>query len=145
MKNAKVTISRPQYGDGRERMSITICDADSRVQLIELEMQLDDFTRAITGRGESPAVVTQFTKEDHYGKFGKILKTRRVECDRVSYDKDVQKNEVIRHFNKNHLPDGWEISSTGIDTQQHGEKHTYVIRRWLTPEEYKKEQEDFVL
>ncbi len=47
---AQITISRPQYGDGRELIHLNITDVDARIEFVELEISYADFTRALTGQ-----------------------------------------------------------------------------------------------
>ena len=47
----KITISSPQYGDGRELVSIDVEDVNSHCQAINIEMSYENFTKAIIGRG----------------------------------------------------------------------------------------------
>lgn len=145
MKNAHVSISRPSYSDGKERIKISIGDRDSSLRLIELEMTYDEFTRALTGVASSPAEVRAIIGVEGFKNLGKIRKTKTVECAKVSYKKDEQREEVLRDFAENYEPDGWELGGDGCDSQQHGEKHHYHVRKFVTPEEHEKEMKDFVL
>ena len=42
-------ISRPQYGDGRKQIEITVIDERAACQVIEVHVGLEAFTEALTG------------------------------------------------------------------------------------------------
>ena len=47
-----ISISRPSFGDGRQKISIQIKDIDSRVSFLDVEIDLDLFSSALTGLSE---------------------------------------------------------------------------------------------
>ena len=52
MSKGKITISRPQFGDGRKAISITVKDVDSRVRFLDIELPLGEFAECLTGLSE---------------------------------------------------------------------------------------------
>lgn len=47
----KITISRPQWSDGTETITIRLQDENSRIEFVEARMTLQAFAQAITGLG----------------------------------------------------------------------------------------------
>lgn len=45
-------ITTPSYGDGREKISISVTDSKSRVGFLELEIDYNEFTKALVGGRE---------------------------------------------------------------------------------------------
>jgi hypothetical protein len=52
----KMTITRPSYGDNKQRISITVTDNASHIQFLDLEMKLDDFACMMTGLAHVEAI-----------------------------------------------------------------------------------------
>lgn len=49
--NAAVTIGRPTHSSGKECVRISVEDVDTQKHVVQIEMDLDEFARAITGFG----------------------------------------------------------------------------------------------
>lgn len=47
-----ITISRPSYGDGRQKISIQVKDVLSKTRFLEIEIDYDKFAQLITGLSE---------------------------------------------------------------------------------------------
>ena len=55
MKNkGKLTISRPSYSDGSQKIAISVEDKDAVIGFLSLEISYEDFAAAITGMGMMP-------------------------------------------------------------------------------------------
>ena len=48
---AKLSISRPSYGDDRKKIKISIEDSDAIITFLDIEIDLADFAKCITGLG----------------------------------------------------------------------------------------------
>lgn len=53
----KLTISRPSYGDNREKINIVVRDQASRLKFLSIEIDYADFTKCITGLSEVSCVL----------------------------------------------------------------------------------------
>lgn len=124
----KVSISRPNCGDGREVMCVRVIDAASRLSVVGFEMPLSEFMKCITGQAEIPANVTRFTEETKRQFLGMKKEIRHLECDRV-FSKEKQREIVLNEFAK--MEPGWHLLSDGTRSQQRGDKHEYIIQRWV--------------
>ena len=49
MNKGKLTISRPSFGSDKEVIAISVIDKDAVVEFLEIEIDLDEFARCITG------------------------------------------------------------------------------------------------
>lgn len=72
----KITIGRPSRGDGKECMTITMVDDASKGQFLEVELSLEDFTRAISGQARIDCTFT-VRGLAHVGKH-RVCEDRRV-------------------------------------------------------------------
>ena len=130
MKNAKVTISRPQgFGDGV--ISISIVDVDSGLHLIRLEMELANFSECLTGLGNSPATVDQIIGQKGFENLGKKAITERVKCPKAGgFSKEEQRKIVAADFMEKYEWAGWALFNDGTGSRQDRPLHEYIIRRY---------------
>jgi len=126
---AKITISRPSFGDGKEAICIRVTDSNSRVRILEVEVGYAEFAQIITGLGEVECDISSLVSEADHAKLGKTKEVLSVYCER-DWDKYVQKELVLKDFADKYLPDGWEIWDDGLSSQQHYNQHKYIIARW---------------
>lgn len=49
MHKAKLTISKPSYGDDKRKISIQVKDVDARIRFLKIEIDYDKFTECLTG------------------------------------------------------------------------------------------------
>ncbi len=132
---AKVSITRRGMTKGDGVVSIQITDKESRLRVIEVEMEMIEFAEAITGlsycKAECFFAPNQFII-DNIGKKREV-KDIFVERSGLYGEKD---NEIIRQSveDSGELVDGWMIHSDGCNTQQHGMKHKVVLYRFVDAE-----------
>lgn len=101
----KLTISRPQGSrlDDEPHISITLMDADSGCEAVEVRINLASFAEALTGMGH---VACEFSWNDS-GIIGKIREHKQVEV--FIPDGDHHKSlSIIRAAIAEHEVDGWE-------------------------------------
>lgn len=80
LKNVTVSVGRPMGGilNGQdEYIRIEIVDHDSRMKVIQLDMELSEFAKLITGRSEVPAGRAMFNDSGAIGK-KRVYEKRRV-------------------------------------------------------------------
>lgn len=107
MKNkANLTISRPTYGDGRKNISIQVRDGSSRIRFLELEIDYESFTEALTGLSEVPCTA----EYSDLSKVGKVLETKSVTIQLPSNCRFRDKDLAAKLGREQYNVDGWEIS-----------------------------------
>ncbi len=97
----KITISRPCYGDGREVISIRVKDNTSRTRFLDIEIKLDDFTRAVTGQSEMP-IEFAVNGLDRVGK-KKITERRSLKMPFLTYDTKLMGSYLSNNWHE----EGW--------------------------------------
>jgi hypothetical protein len=102
---AELSISRPSYGDGREKMSIQITDEDSKTRFIELEIDLSEFTKALTG-----LVVSCDMETNKLERIGKKQEAMKIEFELPKAHYHMSKESIIDHGKLN-TPEGWVCSN----------------------------------
>jgi hypothetical protein len=114
--NGHITISRPNYGDGRKAISIQIEDNASHAHFLVIEMTLEDFALALTGVGHIP-MTAEVRALEVIGK-RRITEPRTIEC-----PLDTYKTEELREWLKqNAQEDGW-IVNTYLGSQSSVKHH----------------------
>ncbi len=140
---ARLTISRPSYGDGREKIHIEVMDEASRIRFLELEVELDVFTKVLTGRSEGGCDMTFRELEN----VGKVKESRDVitEMPAVTYqDRDEVAQRVCQvAVSQEDEEGGWKVSryfvSKGSFFREDGVDWVRGrAYRWVTKEEEKK-------
>lgn len=126
---AKLTISRPTFGDGKEVIAIHVKDASSGVEIAELHIGYAEFTQALTGQSEMECDINRILSEANLHKIGKKKIVANAYCERT-WKKDEQEEIVLKDFAENYSKDGWELYSDGTTTQQNGEDHKYTLVKW---------------
>lgn len=107
MRQGRITITRPTYGDGRQKIAIRIDDESSGIEFLEIEIGLAEFAEAVTGHGHVPC------EYDTRG-LANIGKQRVVKTERVpysfngKYDTEARKAAVAPFE-----VDGWECNYLG--------------------------------
>ena|SRR5690554_1698346 len=127
-KEVSVSISRPSSGGESEVMVVRVVDTSSRLPVVEFDMPLDEFMRCLTGLAEVKAAVKRFPTEKQRQRHGLRCITKSMTCQR-SFDKGKQRELVREHFAT--LDAEWEMFSDGTGTQQRGDQHAYIVRRWV--------------
>lgn len=134
---ARVSISRP-HGSGKDYIRLEIDDNRSSITLVELEIDLESFAKALTGLQSVPATYLQCIDENDIHKINKRKVTEHVYCNRlssVSSTKEDQRAEVFKHFNHVYRSQGWELWSDGTRSQQRSDEHRYVICKYVEVED----------
>ena len=141
MKNshkAALTISRPNYGDGRKKISITVKDREAVTEFLEIEIDLAAFTECITGLSsiDCDMVVKNL---DKVGKVREQDKIKFKMPDNQFHNKDVAREEAAKH-----TPEGWEFSghfgpqnsffTVQTDEGEREDWATTSIMRWVDKE-----------
>lgn len=134
MLGGNITISRCTSSHGGEDIRIQLEDNNSRVIFCELKMSLDDFARAITGRGCCPADM----EVRDLDKVGKIMETKTL--DFLLPECPIQdRKRVAADIAKRLCSGGW-VPDTGFDSQRsftyddgRTTAHT-ICRRWGEPD-----------
>lgn len=129
---ANLTCSRRSSGT----IGFIVEDEHSGDKILELTIFLKDFALLVTGLGG-------IKSECELNTDANIAKKRIVErayCKRVylsSGGKQNQKDLVQQHFEENIKPlqEGWEIHSDGTTSQQRGDSHEYVIKKYIPVED----------
>lgn len=101
-----ITISRPSYGDGREKIRICVRDKASRGEFCEILVDYADFAKALTGLSETPMDFTCRGLEN-------VGKKRVVEQRRIAAPGDgLHKREFMQNWLlENAQEPGWQINS----------------------------------
>lgn len=102
--NAKITISRPSRGDGREVITVSVKDANSRMRFLDLTLNLDDFAKAITGHAEIECEM-EVKGLDKVGKV-RVVEPRSKECPLPSYS---GRGILGQWLKENGQEEGWTI------------------------------------
>ena len=99
---AYLTISRPSYGGGKEAISLSIVDAASGVEFVELEIPLDDFTKCLTGnpRPDIPMITRRL---DLVGK----RREHKIELVFIPDSPYANRAETVSAALRPHEIDGW--------------------------------------
>lgn len=109
-----ISISRPQYSDGRKQIEITLIDERSACQAIEVHIGMEAFAEALTGLGR---VACDFDFNNS-GVVGMVYehKTEIVPIpDSLYRDDDKRVSEVLSLFEK----DGWEGCRSDVTNHHH--------------------------
>lgn len=100
----KITISRPQYGDGRELITLRVTDELSRGRFLEIQLSPGDFAMAVTGRSEMPCRLLVESLETVGLK--KITENRACVCPLRCYDRQALEAWLIQNAKE----EGWAIN-----------------------------------
>jgi len=126
---AKITIAR----DSHDQMRIHLIDSSSKQGIFEGTLTLANFTRALSGEARVPVQIHRVCGPNEAGKFGLHRIIRNRTCEKVCFtDSRSQEEVVIDDFKAKWQPEGWTLFDDGLETQQPGEQHNYIVCRWLT-------------
>lgn len=105
----KLTISRPQYSDGRKLISIQVRDEDSVTRFLTLDIGYAEFAEAITGLSEMDCELSVRNLE-RVGKT-RVSKDITFPCKKDNgYSGYPSKAEAIEQA-KAYTPEGWECDN----------------------------------
>lgn len=98
-----LTISRPTYGNGKEKIRISIRDQLSRNQFLEIEVGYAEFATILTGLSEVE-VDFQVNNLENVGKT-RVTESRKVTYPGQSYDR----NKLEDWLKENCKEEGWKV------------------------------------
>lgn len=136
----KLTISM----NGSGFISVRIKDASSGLPIVEAEVDPASFAEALTGLAFSAATATFMPNDYTVQRYGMVRVTERVQCRKPGSSENIR-DVVNADFAENWAPSNWEIQDYGDTSQQRGEKHTYIIRKFITQAEANKKAGNFRL
>lgn len=128
MSDLKFRISRPSYSDGREKVDLTLTCNKSGVRIIQAEINLDDFTKALMGQ-ESGADLSFLIGQkgfDLIGKTREVYKYSIAKPDDWGYCKPTRDQIESELTLLGLLPD-WELWQDGLSTQQNKRGYHNVV------------------
>lgn len=123
----KITLSRVTTNTANDYVSIKIADNNSRVRIINVEIDMKTFAMAITGLSDQNCNIKVY---DNYEVIGKKKITKTVFCEKV-YDKEKQRKIVNDDYEKKYKSKGWIIQNDGTNSQQNGDMHHYDICKYV--------------
>lgn len=129
----KISISRPSYGDGKEKININIRDDESGIRFLEIEIGYPEFTQAITGLS---SIECDFEVRglDRIGKKLEIADIEFFVSSKGLYGSD--RKDIARDAAKANTPDGWVAdtyfgSQNSFFSKDDEEWARTTIRRWV--------------
>ena len=124
MKDTVVTLGVSRTNNNV--VNLQISDAHSGDRLTEVKISLENYALLLTGLHGVQAIASV----NEGCNIAKKRTTERVLMPKVnSYDKDVIKEAVHKHFEENYKDSGWVLQNDGTSSQQPLlESHQYVIK-----------------
>lgn len=135
-RDVKVTISRNSSG----LINLRVKDGSSALPIVELEMEPEEFANCVTGEAFCPAEASFTPNEYTVQRYGMVRKTQTVECRKPTSFENTR-DVVLSDFTEKWAPGNWELHDDGAHTQQPGKTHNYIIRKFITQAEARKEAE----
>lgn len=128
MKQTIVSMGMSRCSNGIVELRIE--DQHSGDRILNISMSLEELGLLVTGLHGVKG------KADVYpANIAMKRKVQEVYCDRIgSCNKDDQRHEVYNDFSSYYELNGWELHSDGCSTQQRGERHKYIIKRYVSVE-----------
>ena len=102
----QLTITRPSYGCGKQKIAIRIKDTDAVTRFLDIEIDLDKFTKCITGLAEIECDI-EYRNLDHVGK---KRETMSLEFEMPGKSRHNRK-EIAFALGKKCAPEGWTCSN----------------------------------
>lgn len=101
----QLSISRPQYGNGKRKINITIQDEASGIQFVDLEIELEHMMEALTGLHGCPCEV----EVRGLGNVGKkrVIERREIICPLKIYNRE----QLHEWLSANAQEDGWILDA----------------------------------
>ena len=116
----QITISRPSTNDDRrEFVRIAIKDAGSRLQFLEVEVELEPFAAALTGLSEQPCLL----KTHGLTNVGKVREVERVTFVLTG---DYLSRHGLSRYDKERIRDHLQADPEGIFQEEGWELSTYL-------------------
>lgn len=138
MLKGKISITRPSYGDHRQKIAIGVTDSGSHIQFLELQIDLDDFTKAVTGQGMIPIEFEVRGLEN----VGRNYESEYFDFPLPKGTRYADKKAAIKELRKV-TPEGWKSSEHFSSQDSFYSKdgvewaHTYIFRWVDAPEDSK--------
>lgn len=105
MMEGKLTISRPSYGCGKEKVSIEVKDNLSKERFLTIEIDYDVFTKVLMGCAELPCDI----EVRHLKRVGMRKETKPLEF--IMPDGYSEMKENARKAAAENTPEGWEANT----------------------------------
>ena len=116
----RITISRPSHSDDRpEFVRIGVKDVSSRLQFLEIEVDLAEFAAALTGLSEQPCVL-----KPH----GLVNVGRQREVERITFvmTQDYLRQHGLSGYDRKAIGRHIEVDPEGLFQQKGWELSTYL-------------------
>ncbi|WP_239354793.1 hypothetical protein [Providencia rettgeri] len=126
----KLTISRPSYGDDREKINIVVkCDV-SKLRFLSLEIDYADFAKCITGLSEVDCEL-EVSGLENVGK-KRITEQRSVICPIKSYEKRVLRDWLINNKQEDgYILDAYLGSQSSVQYCDEGTILNYRVIKYV--------------
>lgn len=128
-----VTISRRGYEEA-EKMVVSVVEKNSRLHLIEFEIDPSELMRALTSLAYRPIEIKEFIHKDDFFKVGMRKENKEVFIPKPKMYSTKEQKVYITEYLMEHpeyFQNGWELSDDGTRSQQNGEKWRLSFRRWV--------------
>ncbi len=132
MIKGKLTISRPNYGDGKEKIAIKLKDVDAVLSPIEIEIGYEEFALAITGMS---SVECEF-EATFLDRIGKQRESMILAFEMPSHFNACRNKDVARERAAEAAPEGWvfekNFSSQNSFYEEDGKRYARTnAYRWV--------------
>lgn len=132
---AGLRVSRPSYGNGKEVISLSIGCESSGCQIIELEVGLADFAKALTGQ-QSEADISFIVSKDGFSNIGKKREVLKLPIEKPdSWGYKPEREQIEQELERlGYLPE-WQLWQDGRDSQQNVRGfHNVVLCKFNNPQ-----------
>lgn len=130
----RLTICRTTSNMRGDYITLRVKDDSSAIGIIELQVELEDMMKALTGLSEVGCDIVKVVNNKQVSNLGKLLIADTVYCKKIPFTldgKESQKDEVLRDFREKYQGDGWELNYDGTSSRQDGREHHYHIRKYI--------------
>lgn len=131
-QKAKVSINKQgnQKGDGQ--WVIEIVDELSGIIVTRVSMSLAEFSECIGGLGCCEGEFEIIPTQSMVDNFGKVYESEYISIDLPEGVSKYSDKDKIRELVNESVPDGWELRSDGMRTQQNKPGvHTFIVYRYV--------------
>lgn len=126
-----VEINRVTNRNDEDIIRLKLKDRMNYNLIIEVEIDLATFTKILTNQGGLSGKLKYFMDQETFDHIYHDRKIKDEYCDKVGYNKEEQRQEVLKDFHSKYLTPEWQIKDDGTSSQQHGKKHRYTIFRYI--------------
>jgi len=129
---ATLNISRPQYGDGRKKIEVSIRCALSGIEFVSMQIDPAEFAEALTGLSRRPGEA-EIHGLEYVGK-ERVTEQRQIICPLKSYKRDDLENWL----QENAQEEGWLLntylgSQSSVSRQSDGTILRYSVTKYVEP------------